>query len=241
MSVVLVLLCACSTTTTAPAVDAGSNDASPERDAEVRDARLPTDGPESDAALPADGGSGDGGPTGDAGSPLVDAGSLATDGGPPPTPDLGAPSDAGCVADVFETNDTPETAAPVPSTGWSFADYTVYAMTWSDGDTADWIASDLNSAGPVRVSAADTAPFEVGVAHDEVEVRVTCPHGLYACSGSSAVSVGNTCVGLRRGNAFVDVGCDFTAHPSFSVRVGVHHNAAATACEHSVSLLLSTL
>lgn len=252
---VLLLLAACDVRPDpAPAGDAspGVEDASPPGDAGQPDLRVELDAGEVlDAPEAPDGGSdagreADGGDAStrvdaivelDAGE-LLDAGPPAPDAGPP---DLGPPVDAGCVADVFESNDTPATAALVRTgTGWPD---TTYPMTWHDGDVADWVSADLDSSGTpgtFRVSASDVAPFEAGVARNDVEIRVSCsPGGVLNCVGSGTFTpTGGVCIVRRRQNAYADVGCA-SAPTQIQIQVGVIRTPTSAACSHAVRAYIS--
>lgn len=142
---------------------------------------------------------------------------------------------AGCGADVFEANETATTATPAASgTGWP---HTSYAMTWHDGDAADWIGADLASTGVVglfRVHASDIGSGSGAM----VEVRVTCLAGLTTCRGVGTSRVGATCIGRRAGNAYADVGCNTDSPASVTIAAGVVRSAGAM-CSHELSVSLA--
>lgn len=257
---VLLLLAACDIRPDpAPAGDAspGVEDASPPGDAGPPDLRVELDAGEVlDAPEAPDGGSDAGRETdgGDASTRVdaiveLDAGELPDAGPPAPDagpPDLGPPSDAGCIADVYEPNDTPETAALVRTgTGWPYPDDRgwPYEMTWHDGDVADWISADLDSSGlgsvggtSFRVSAVDRDSQAI------IEVRVQCagPMIMIGCTGSNATLVGNVCVARRAFNAFADVWCTSptTVNPIL-IQVGSIRTPASAACSHALRVHIS--
>lgn len=137
--------------------------------------------------------------------------------------------DVGCLLDAYEPNDSPAaaTTAEAPAIG-DVA--THYAMTWHDGDPADWIAAAMPTTGYVgmfRVHAWETD------SHALVEVRVTCDAGLVICRGIGATRSGATCTAARAGDAFVDVACDTTDPAAVHVAIGVTRGDAA--CEHTLA------
>ncbi len=235
----LVQTLGCST----PADATPSDDAGPALDASADAASIVDAGDRTDIGRDRDGGffddagsTIDAGSWTDAGPTLVDAGFSATDAGPSSPPDLGPLADAGCVADVFESNDTPETAAVAAiGAGWP---ETSYPMTWSDADTADWISAGpgtVGFAGGVRVFAWESDADSV------VEVRVTCSGGLVSCTGGSGGGVtrsGATCIGRHVFAVSVDVGC-MTSPATVSVRVGAIRALTRTTCGHAIGVRLT--
>ena len=186
--------------------------------------------PRTDAAQPPDAGA----PLPDAGRPDSgrDAGPSVTDSGTAGRVDAGT-RDAGCVADRFEPNETTASAVQLASgTGWPFS---LYSLTWSEGDVADWFSGEVN-AGMVGT-------FLVHVADDDaatrVELRVRCSRGVVACTGVGATREGLDCVTRRNGAAYLEIGCGSMTPDDLSIRIGLTRGSGSTRCAHDLTAQIS--